>query len=204
MNIFAIIAAIINKILSFSLLPKLPDVSLPGETETVIKTDRTQRDDFSQSKPAQDANAQEHGVRGRADSNRCQLSVPEQINPNARFHSTGSPAWVNQFAGTDMAGQHGGTDFTGPIGTSVYAPWDMTIIALGHYSDEGRYGDYVIGTPDNDKTLEFYSGHLQNVQVTNGQHIGCGDKLGEMNLYNHTHIQIKRNGQIIDPESVLT
>jgi murein DD-endopeptidase MepM/ murein hydrolase activator NlpD len=199
MNIFAIIANIINKLLSFSLFPSLPSL---GGNETTIEVDPSKRGDFANSTPAKEREASEHGVRGRGASNRCQVSVPEVINPNARFHSTGSPAWSNQFAGTDMAGQHGGTDFTGPQGTAVYNPLPMTIIAIGHYADSGRYGDYVIGTTTDG--LEYYSGHLQNVSVSVGQVLECGTKIGEMNLYAHTHVQIKQNGQIIDPESVLT
>lgn len=195
MHFFALIAQLINGVLNaISAVGFLNKLSNNLPSTTVTETKRTDQGDFTPDNP--DVQKTLHG--------RCKISIPETINPNARFHSTGSSAWRNQFPNTSMAGQHGGTDFTGPQGTAVYAPWDMTIIATGHYNDEGRFGDYVIGTPDHDKTLEFYSGHLDNVRVSTGDHITCGTQLGKMNLYNHTHIQIKRNGQVIDPESVLT
>lgn len=180
MSIFAIIANIINKILSFSLFPSLPAT---GERTTGEKTEPSP--------------VEQHG-------NRCNITIPESINPTARFFSTGSPAWTNQhfvIDGKDYYGIHGGTDFVAPQGSAVYAPFDMDIIAIGHYSDSGRYGDYVIATLKTGE--EYYSGHLQNVAVTSGQAVKCGDKLGETNLYAHTHIQIKRAGQVIDPESIL-
>ncbi len=191
MNLFAIIANLINKLLNFSLLPSL---SLPGTEvkETVVTEDKRDTEEFRE-------------IGQQIKGNRHALTVPEQVNPNARFTSTGSSAWVNQWQGVtidgvNMAGRHGGTDYLGPQGTKVYAPFDMSIIATGHYSDAGRFGDYVIGTMGD---LEFYTGHLQNVQVSSGT-IKAGTEIGEMNHLNHTHIQIKRNGQIIDPESVLT
>jgi murein DD-endopeptidase MepM/ murein hydrolase activator NlpD len=194
MSLFALIAEFINKILNFSLLPSLPSLpSLPGSEvrENVVNDDKRDTEEF------RDIGEQTKG--------RSLLTRPENVNPNARFTSTGSSAWVNQWPGVvingvNMAGRHGGTDYLGPIGTKVYAPFDMNIIAIGHYSDAGRYGDYVIGTVGE---LEFYSGHLKDIKVSNGP-IKAGTELGEMNHLNHTHIQIKRNGQIIDPESILT
>lgn len=131
---------------------------------------------------------------------RALVTQPERIT--ARFLDTGSDAWKNQFPGTPMAGRHGGTDFSAPQGSAVYAPFPMRVIAVGFYADPGRMGSYVIGTTTNG--LEYYSGHLQNVQVRRGDDLAAGTQLGETNQYNHTHIQIKRGGGLIDPESVLT
>jgi murein DD-endopeptidase MepM/ murein hydrolase activator NlpD len=131
--------------------------------------------------------------------NRALITRPERIS--ARFMDTGSPAWRNQWPGTPMAGRHGGTDFAAPPGSPVYAPLDMRIVKIGFYGDSGRYGYYVIGTLGDG--LEYYSGHLQNVKVKEGDYVQSGDQIGQTNALAHTHIQLKRNGQIIDPEGYL-
>lgn len=127
------------------------------------------------------------------------ITVPENIT--ARFMDTGSSAWQNQFPGTAMAGRHGGTDFSAPQGSSVYAPYPMRVIAVGYYPDAGRKGYYVIGILGDG--IEYYSGHLQNVKTAPSVTVPSGAVLGETNDYNHTHIQMKRAGQIIDPEGYL-
>lgn len=144
-------------------------------------------------------------------------SVPEPSHPgingiqrviptgtiSARFHDTGSSAWKNQWPGTPMAGQHGGLDISAPQGTAVYAPYAMQIIAIGEYTDAGRKGKYVIGYINSDPTVEYYSGHLQNVKVRSLSNVAAGTELGATNDYNHTHIQMKRAGVLIDPETYL-
>jgi murein DD-endopeptidase MepM/ murein hydrolase activator NlpD len=135
--------------------------------------------------------------------NRHLVTIPE--NPTAHFHDTGSSAWVNQWKGTPMQGQHGGTDFAAPSGTPVYAPYAMKIIAIGYYPDEGRRGYYVIGTLGDG--VEYYSGHLNNVLVKRGELIESGTQIGQTWAWwadagrPHTHIQMKRSGGIIDPEA---
>jgi murein DD-endopeptidase MepM/ murein hydrolase activator NlpD len=185
MNLFAIIASLLNKIFSFS----LPGISMSGPSSGTSYHDTEQ----------QQGDTQQH--HNDSSGERKPITIPEHINPNARFHSTGSPAWVNQFPNTPMAGQHGGTDFLAPPGSPVFAPYDMHVIAVGHYSDSGRFGDYVIGNWKNG--LEYYSGHLQNVSVSVGDDVKAGQQIGETNLLAHTHIQVKQGGQVIDPESVL-
>lgn len=132
-------------------------------------------------------------------SGRHLITEPERIT--ARFHDTGSPAWAGQFAGTPMAGQHGGTDFSAPQGSPVYAPYVMRVIVVNYYPDAGRRGFYVIGILDDGS--EYYSGHLQGVKVVPGSRAEPGTVLGETNEYNHTHVQIKQRGSVIDPEAYL-
>lgn len=123
--------------------------------------------------------------------NRALITIPEHIN--ARFDDTGSPAWANQ-----PGGKHLGTDFGAPNGSNVYAPWDMTVVSTGSYKDEGRRGNYVIGTL-NDGT-EYYSGHLGDIAVKPGDKVHLGQKIGQIGYYNHTHIQLRINGQLSDFE----
>lgn len=119
------------------------------------------------------------------------ITIPEQVGAN--FYSKGSPAWANQ-----PGGQHLGTDFLAPQGSAVYAPFVGTVIKLGRYTDSGRKGDYVMLTLNDG--VEYYSGHLQNVAVREGRKVEEGDVLGYTNEYNHTHVQIRINGQLRDFE----
>ncbi len=135
--------------------------------------------------------------------NRHLVTIPEKVT--ASFHSTGSGAWLGQWEGTPMENQHGGTDFAAPSGTPVYAPYAMKVIAIGFYPDEPRRGYYVIGTLGDG--VEYYSGHLNNVLVKRGELIESGTQIGQTWAWwaeagrPHTHIQMKRNGKIIDPEA---
>jgi len=136
---------------------------------------------------------------GPSAGGRALITQPETIG--ARFHDTGSPAWAGQFKGTNMEGQHGGTDFLAPAGSAVYAPYPMRVVAVGYYPDEGRKGYYVIG--DLSDGVEYYSGHLVAQEATLHTNVTAGDIIGHTNEYAHTHIQMKRAGILIDPEDYL-
>ncbi len=139
------------------------------------------------SPPPAQAPARSDAPRGK----RCRITMPESIN--ARFNDTGSAAWANQ-----PGGKHLGTDFGAAVGSPVYAPYPMSVVAVGHYTDEGRYGDYVIGHLVDG--TEYYSGHLQNVKVGAGDVVTCGQQIGSTNIYNHTHVQLRVNGTLTDFE----
>jgi murein DD-endopeptidase MepM/ murein hydrolase activator NlpD len=130
---------------------------------------------------------------------RALITHPETIG--ARFHDTGSPAWVGQWKGTPMENQHGGLDMRAPAGSGVYAPYPMRVIAVGYYPDAGRKGFYVIG--DLADGVEYYSGHLSEALVSVHSNVAAGTMIGHTNEYAHTHIQMKRAGHIIDPETYL-
>jgi len=177
MSIYSLIADVINKLLTFGVLT-------PSHSETTQVTPPT---------------TNSPGVSG----SRCLITIPEIIN--AHFMSTGSAAWANQHIlaedGQTYDGIHGGTDFGATVGSPVFAPKDMTVIAVGHYSDAGRMGDYVIGNWSSGE--QYYSGHLDNVRVHIGDEVKCGDQIGQTNVYNHTHIQLKRGNVYLDPEKYL-
>lgn len=123
---------------------------------------------------------------------RARVTLPlETIS--ARFNDTGSPAWKNQ-----PGGKHLGTDFSSPNGSAVYAPYAMHVIKIGHYDDDGRRGDYVIGTLLDG--TEYYSGHLSNVKVSVGDYINAGQQIAQIGFYNHTHIQLRVSGALYDFE----
>jgi murein DD-endopeptidase MepM/ murein hydrolase activator NlpD len=126
-----------------------------------------------------------------ARTNRSLITVPEHIN--ARFNDTGSPAWRNQ-----PGGKHLGTDFGAPNGSAVYAPYNLHIVKLGAYHDEGRKGDYIIGTLDDG--TEYYTGHLTAARVKPGDYVRAGTQIASIGYYNHTHIQLRVNGELTDFE----
>lgn len=130
---------------------------------------------------------------------RALITRPERVG--ARFHDTGSEAWRKQFEGTPMEGQHGGTDFLAPEGSAVYAPYAMRVIAVGYYPAGGRMGYYVIGSLADG--VEYYSGHLAAQEVASNTNVEAGAIIGHTNEYAHTHIQMKRGGVLIDPETYL-
>lgn len=122
---------------------------------------------------------------------RSLITLPEKIN--ARFNDTGSPAWKNQ-----PGGKHLGTDFGALVGSAVYAPYDMHIVKLGAYTDAGRKGDYIIGTLGDG--TQYYTGHLSGTLIKSGQFVKAGTRIASIGFYNHTHIQMRVNGALYDPE----
>lgn len=123
---------------------------------------------------------------------RAFITLPTE-NITARFNDTGSPAWKNQ-----PGGKHLGTDFGAPNGSAVYAPYAMHIIKLGIYTDEGRKGEYIIGTLDDG--TQYYSGHLLGTRVKVGEYVPAGYRIASIGYYNHTHVQLRVNNQLYDFE----
>lgn len=201
MGVFAAIANFINLIIGaltkinnpLSALPSVPSVPdslnpfVPAETKVGTPVPNTG------AKDAPAAPAAPQSASGK--TTRKSVTIPENIS--ARFADTGSPAWKNQ-QGPLGIGHHYGTDFAAPDGAPVFAPYAGTVVALGHYDDSGRFGDYVImRLLDN---AEYYTGHLKNVQVKTGDSVKAGDKIGETNYLNHTHVQLRLSGVLSDFE----
>lgn len=100
-------------------------------------------------------------------------------------------------------GQHFGIDIYVAANEPVYAPVDGTFVGCGSYSDSARIGEYVIYlTYDG---YEFYSGHLANTvlfcQKSVGDKITAGEIMGYGNANvsgPHTHIQLRKDGQLLD------
>lgn len=113
--------------------------------------------------------------------------VTESMSVSSNFYDTGD-VWCFQ-----MNCQHWGTDYSGPEGTPVYTPFDLTVIALGEYPPGPTMGQYIQGTfPDG---YVFYSGHLEGrPEFSVGQTISAGTLIGYTNSYDHTHIQLSPPG----------
>lgn len=99
---------------------------------------------------------------------------------------------------------HNGVDLPVPNGTRLNALGDGVVKAVGYESGGGRF---LIIKYDNG--LESFYCHLQSTNVRQGQRVSMGeqvaksDNTGEWTTGAHLHMGIKRNGNYIDPKSVL-
>lgn len=104
---------------------------------------------------------------------------------NANFYTKGN-VWCFQ----SPTCQHMGTDLIGPEGTPVYLPFTGKVYYRGYYPNDpllGYYFGFILADG-----YEYYSGHLKNpIDINVGDVVQAGTKLGEMNSYNHTHVQMK-------------
>jgi murein DD-endopeptidase MepM/ murein hydrolase activator NlpD len=102
---------------------------------------------------------------------------------------------------------HKGIDFAATKGTPVHATAGGTIISAGPLAEnDGRYGNAVI--IDHGAQRSLYA-HLNSVSVQPGQHVQAGQLIGAVGQSGfatgpHLHLEVRRNGQLIDPASMLT
>jgi len=94
---------------------------------------------------------------------------------------------------------HGGIDFRGKIGEEVVATADGVVENAASVSDYGKY--IIIKHKKGYKTL--YA-HLSKIEVTKGQRVVAGEKIGEIGSTGrstgpHLHYEIKKNGKRINP-----
>ena len=114
--------------------------------------------------------------------------VTQTMAVASHFDTRDCGAW-----GFQVNCQHWGTDFIGAEGDPVFAPYDLTIIALGEYGPGPMWGQYVQGTFADGSV--YYSGHLTGRPALEvGQTIPAGSLIGYMNGYAHTHVQLAPPG----------
>lgn len=97
---------------------------------------------------------------------------------------------------------HKGTDFAAKLGEEIYSMTDGTVITA---EESSSYGKYVI-VQQNDET--FLYAHCSELCVSKGDIVHRGDvlaKAGETGDANgvHLHLEITKNGEVIDPAVVL-
>jgi murein DD-endopeptidase MepM/ murein hydrolase activator NlpD len=128
-----------------------------------------------------------YGERARALWGRVSLpkaNVTPTMEVGAHFDTADCSVW-----GFQVSCQHWGTDLLGAEGTPVYAPFDLTVIALGEYGPGPTMGQYIQGTFSDGYV--FYAGHLEGRQPMQvGDTLPAGALLGFTNAYAHTHIQL--------------
>ncbi len=100
---------------------------------------------------------------------------------------------------------HKGLDIVAKVDDNVYAPFDGDIVREAvPYKDDNSYRGIVIkGSGDwiGYEMKIFYVEGLLSGGVTKGQTIGKAQNLNIRypNITNHIHVEVRRNGQLIDP-----
>ena len=105
---------------------------------------------------------------------------------------------------------HQGTDYIAAPGQDVLAVNSGKITKIGYpYGDDLSYRYIQIDSADGYQIREFYvtptEGLSLGSSVSAGQVIGTAQSLQHRypNITNHIHIEIRSNGKIIDPTSVI-
>lgn len=126
-------------------------------------------------------------------SNKHTVTIP--VNITANFYSTGD-VWCFQ----NSQCMHTGTDYTCPRGCAVYTPFDCNFLTVGTYGPGPMMGDYFMCRLLDG--AEYYSGHLDNViSFTPGMLVPAGTQIGVTNEYDHTHVQLRVDNQLVDFEA---
>lgn len=103
---------------------------------------------------------------------------------------------------------HRGTDFGARVGTSVTAIADGVVVAAtDHYADGDNYGTVVV--LDHGNGWQSLYAHLDRATVRVGQRISGGGQIamsGQSGRVSgpHLHLEVLKDGQRVDPESVLS
>lgn len=111
---------------------------------------------------------------------------------------------------------HNGVDQKAPMGDPIYPIASGTVESVG---TGAKSGNYVTVLHENEKVRSFY-GHLQEYKVSNGQEVTqntviglvgeTGNAKGRSSLdpttkkrLGHCHFEVKVNGKLVDPQSVI-
>lgn len=102
---------------------------------------------------------------------------------------------------------HNGVDYVAPLNTNILAIGDGVVRKVNHSFEEGKgHGRFVIVDHANGYS-SLYS-QLNAYKVKEGQKVKQGDVIGLLGSSGistgpHLHLEIKKDGQFIDPESVI-
>lgn len=122
---------------------------------------------------------------------------------------TGSFAWptvggyVSSHLGQRWGRHHDGIDIARPSDRTIKASDNGRVI----FADwDGTYGQKVV--IDHNNGYQTVYGHLASISVSVGQTVGQGQKLGIMGSTGrstgvHLHFEVKKNGALVNPLSVL-
>jgi murein DD-endopeptidase MepM/ murein hydrolase activator NlpD len=114
-----------------------------------------------------------------------------------------SPFGMRKHPITGQHKLHSGLDIAAPTGTPIKVPRSGTVTFAGW---SGGYGNYVV--VDHGNGLQTAYAHLSAINVRKGQSVSAGTQLGKvgstgMSTGPHLHFEVKRNGQFVDPKTVL-
>ena len=105
--------------------------------------------------------------------------------------------------------KHMGTDYQASYGTPLYAPFDGTVI-FAKTTNNGSAGRYVRFLSE-DKTTTVTYMHLSSLSVKKGDKVSKGQLIGKSGgsghgkdrAYSpHLHLEVKKGGKYVDPESI--
>ena len=103
---------------------------------------------------------------------------------------------------------HRGTDYAASLGSQVFAVADgMVVAATDHYADGAAYGTVVV--LDHGGGWQSLYAHLEQATVRVGQRVTAGDQIARSGQSGkvtgpHLHLEVLKDGQRLDPESVLS
>jgi murein DD-endopeptidase MepM/ murein hydrolase activator NlpD len=124
--------------------------------------------------------------------------VPLDLPVHARFRLTSGFGGRNDPI-NGSARMHEGQDMAGDYGTSIYATADGTVTYAGWENGYGRLIKirHIHG-------IETRYGHLSQIDVTVGQKISRGEKIGDMgnsgrSTGTHLHYEVRLSGKPVNP-----
>ena len=102
---------------------------------------------------------------------------------------------------------HNGMDLAARRGTAVLAPADGTVVAATtDYPDGPRYGTVVV--LDHGQGWQTLYAHLDSFEVKPGQQVKSGERIASIGTTGetsgpHVHVELLKDGQRIDPQSLM-
>ncbi|EMR05541.1 Murein hydrolase activator NlpD precursor [Bhargavaea cecembensis DSE10] len=129
-------------------------------------------------------------------------AVPGVATGNFTWPAQGG--YISSKKGPRWGRQHNGIDIARPSGKAILAADAGTVTATG---PQGGFGNRVVVDHGNGYTTLY--AHLASISVKPGQKLAQGQKLGVMgNTGNstgvHLHFEVRKNGQLIDPLTVVS
>lgn len=111
---------------------------------------------------------------------------------------------LRRLGGEPGARQHKGVDIAAPLGTTVFAAAEGTVLRIGY--DPDGYGNFIELRHPNGMTTLY--GHLSRVDVASGDAVMPGGRLGLVGSTGystgpHLHFEVRREGAQINPSKVM-
>lgn len=130
------------------------------------------------------------------------VSLPVSRAGEARFIKPANGEVTSPF-GRRWGRVHAGVDIANDEGTPIKAALNGKVTYSGWMSG---YGNTVI--IEHRQSYSTLYGHMKRIHINNGAYVNRGDIIGEMgNTGNstgpHVHFEIRYNGEVIDPTSIL-
>lgn len=108
---------------------------------------------------------------------------------------------------TPTGRKHGGMDFAAPRGTPIVAPAaGIVVTSTNMYRGEAKWGDVIV-IEHADGLRSLYA-HMEKRQLKEGARVAAGQQIGTSGASGkvtgpHLHLEVSRNGDNIDPQTLL-